>query len=417
MGRNALSWEERTFLLILGLPSMGIALAYALVTMYLPVFIEKQSGAAVTGFMIGGEGVFALFIPFLIGGWSDSLRAPRRMPFIFAGTIIIVITLISMPLSSNSLILLAIELALFFIGYFTHYAAYYALFPDYVPEKERGRSQGIQGGFRSFGLLLSLAGGGFLLHISKFLPFLIVAFAQIIVTIILYFGIRPRITRSGKATSKHIRWRAGWELIHDNPHIFYWFIANTLWECAIAVLKVFVVLYFTRGLHFTLSQTSGALSLVGLAAIFAAPIAGALADKYGHRPVIILSLIFFALGLIPPSFTSNTHFIAGIIPVAFSAVVLMTLPYSILMNLLPKAESHGAGAALFGLSQGIGALIGPLIAGIVIELLKNVNILAFADTHGYAAIYPVASIFLIASIPFTFYLFTNRSNKKSKSKR
>lgn len=405
---HSLNWKQQRFLIILGLPSLGIAFAYTFLTMYLPMFIERLSGAGVTGLMIGGEGLFAIFVPFLIGGWSDAIetRIGRRLPFIFFGTLLITIALLLLPLSTNSLILIGIELVIFYIAYFTYFAAYYAIFPDYIPDEQRGRSQGVQGGFRAAGMFIGLVAGGFLLNIWEPLPFLVVIALLIIVTAILYYGMRHRIHPASNNKKKmKINWLAEWDLLNQSLQIRRWFIANTLWECAITVLRVFIVLYFMRGLNFTLEDSSMALALVGIAAVFAAPIAGKLADHYGFRHVIIYSLVFFAFGLLPPLFTVNTYFVAGILPVAFSAVILMTLPFSILMGYLPKDKHHGAGAALFIFSQGIGALIGPLIAGGVVEFLKDVKFLTFAETEGYSGIFLVASAFLFASIKVSLKLF------------
>lgn len=408
MPNNSLSAKEWSFLILLGIPSSGIALAYTFIIMYLPIFIERLSGAGMTGLMIGGEGIFAMFVPFLIGGWSDSVQTKigRRLPFVLVGTFLICITLLLMPFSSMSLMLLAIELAVFFIGYFTYFSAYYACFPDLIPNEERGRSQGVQGGFLLLGMLCALVGGGFLLHVSETLPFLIVILAMIFNSIILYYTVRHRIKKPNLVNKEmRINWLAEWELIRDNKSIRLWMIANTLWECSISVLSVFVVLYFTRGVGLSLVKTAEILSLVGISAIFAAPTAGILADRYGHKPVILVSLVFFAMGLLPPIFTVNPYFIIAIFPVAFAAVILMTLPYSLLMGYLPEEKEHGAGAALFLLCQGLGAIFGPLVTGGVIELFKNTHFLVFAKTLGYSALFPVASIFLLASIPATMSLF------------
>ncbi|MBA8824134.1 MFS family permease [Saccharopolyspora lacisalsi] len=398
---HPLEGRDRTLLAALGLPAFGIALAYTLVTTYLPVLVERLSGPAITGFLISGEGLLSLFLPVIVGSWSDSIstRLGSRMPFILAGTVLTVVGLLIIPADTGSLTAIGVGLAIFFIGYFVYYSPYYALFPDLVPAAQHGRSQGAQGLFRSAGMLLSLAVGGLLLHLWQPLPFLVGAAAITCVTVVLYLSVRERCGRgSPRDQPSRNGWSVEWELLRDNDDIRSWTIANSFWEAALGALRVFVVLYFTRGLGLSLPQVSGALALVGVAVV-SAPLSGKLADRYGHRPVMTTAVWIFALGLLLPLFTINTIFIAGIVPVACAAVVLLTLPYSVLMGLLPAHRHHGVGAGLFGVSRGLGILAGPLLAGLAVQLLEPVQFLVFHETDGYSAVFGVASLLLLASIP------------------
>lgn len=400
---DATKWANRRFLVVLGLPAFGLALSYTLVTTYLPVLIERLTGPTLTGVMIGGEGALALFVPIMVGSWSDatSTRIGARMPFVLVGAACAVIGLLVIPLNIGSLAGIGLGLVLFFVGYFFYQSPYYALFPDLVPDSQRGRSQGVQGGLRSLGLLLSLSVGGVLLNLWHPAPFLTGAVAITAVTAVLYHSLRLRFRQHLPAESRSHRsaWAAEWDLVARDRDIRRWAVANSLWEAALGGLRVFVVLYFIRGLDLSLPQVSGALTLVGLAAVVAAPVAGRLADRSGHRPVMLTALWVFALGLIIPVLTTNRYFILGIVPVAFAAVVLLTLPYSVLMGLLPQRERHGIGAGLFGFSRGIGIVIGPLVAGAAVELSGDWQFLTFAATDGYAAVFAVTSVLLLASIP------------------
>lgn len=404
-----LSSSQRRFLLVLGLPAFGIALAYTVVTTYVPVLLSQFSGPAVTGFLIGAEGALALTIPVLVGTWSDSLRSGigGRLPFVLAGAALIVPALIVLPLMAGSLLGIAVVLGVFFAAYFVYYAPYYALYPDLVPDQAYGRAQGFQGGLRSGGMLLGLAGGGFLLGLWQPLPFVVGAVAVAGVTALLYFRVRGRVgqvgggrpTLSGRGRNGFV---VDWQMLRDNSSMRNWAVANACWEAAIASLRTFVVLYFTVGLGFSLFGASSALALVGLAAVVAAPISGKLADRYGPRPVMHVAVWGFALGVIPPLVSTNTYFIAAIVPVAFAAVALMTLPYTLLMTLLPEDSQHGAGASLFGLSRGVGVIAGPLLAGLAAEFLVEIDgvpVLTFAETKGYSAIFGVSMLLLLVSIP------------------
>lgn len=400
--RGKLSWKQRRFLALLGVPAFGVSLAYTVVTTYLPHLLEQLSGPAVTGVIIGGEGIFALFVPIIVGVWSDSLRTRigGRLPFMLAGAALAVLALLAMPFGSGSLVVIGVALVAFFVAYFAYYAPYYALFPDLVPEEMRGRSQGAQGGLRSAGMLLGLVGGGLLLALWQPLPFLVGAVAIAGVTAFFFFGARDRLGGEESARSGEANWKADWEFVRDNRNIRFFIVSNSMWEAGIGALRVFIVLYFTRGLGLSLTEVSGALALVGVAALPAAPLSGVLADRYGHRLVMLVALLFFGFGLLVPLFTTNTYFIAGILPVAFAAVILITLPYSVLMGFLPQDTHHGAGAALFNFSRGGGIVFGAMLAGVAVELFRGVDFLAFGQTNGYAAIFLVASAFILASTPF-----------------
>lgn len=399
-----LSWSQRRFLALLGLPAFGIALAYTVVTTYLPVFIERLSGPAVTGILIGAEGIFSIVVPLVIGVWSDAVRTRlgQRLPFVVGGATLTVLALALLPVSSGSLPAISLALGLFFIGYFAYYSSYYALFPDLVPDAERGRSQGFAATFRSVGLLVALIGGGVLLSLWQPLPYLVGILAITAVTVVLFLGIWNRGVRNrpgGAHASAQIRWSGHWQLVRADRGIRRWVVANGLWEGALAALRVFVALYLIRGLGLSLAQVSGVLALVGVSAVAAAPLAGKAADRYGHRPVMLVALWVFGLGLLLPVFTADIAFVAVILPVAFAAAALLTLPYAVLMGLLPEREHHGAGASLFFASRGVGVLIGPLAAGFTVALLAPLDVLVFAETRGYAAIFVVASVALLASIP------------------
>ena len=401
-GGGPLTWPQRRFLFILGVPAFGLALAYTIVTTYVPVLLTKLSGPAITGVLIGAEGVLALVIPLFIGNWSDRVntRLGGRVPFMLAGGAIAVAALIMMPLGAGSLTWVGVTLGGFFIGYFVYYAPYYALYPDLVPGEIRARSQGFQGALRSAGLLGAMAGGGVLLSLWQPLPFVVGAAAVGAVTLGLLVRMRGRVRRPGGATGRSGKYTTTLSLLRRYPSIRNWAVANACWEGAIASLRTFVVLYFTIGLGLSLKGTSAALALVGIAAIVAAPLAGKLGDRYGVLPIMHVSVWVFALGLLPTLFTTNTAYIAGIVPVAFAAVVLMTLPYTILMSLLPTSNGHGAGAGLFELSRGVGVIAGPALAGVAIAVLDSVDALSFAETSGYSAIFGVSSLLLLLSMSF-----------------
>lgn len=405
-GDAPLEWNERRFLFALGIPAFGLALSYTFVTTYVPVLLHELSGPVVTGIVIGAEGAVALIVPALIGGLSDQVRTRfgGRMPFVLGGAVLAVLALIAMSLFPRALAGIVAALMVFFVGYFVYYAPYYALYPDYIPVRVRGRSLGFQSSLRSAGMLAALVGGGLLMSLWRPLPFLTGALAIVLVTVSLGVTMRGSSrdtlgrldTTAPKSGGGVIATVA---MVRSDPILRRWAIANACWEGAIAALRTFAVLYLTVGLGFSLVKAASALALVGVAALLAAPIAGKLADRYGPERVMYVAVWLFAAGLLLPLFTTNADFLAAVLPVAFAAVVLMTLPYSVLMGMLADSGRHGAAAGLFGMSRGVGVIAGPVLAGGGAGLTESLDVLTFAPTHGYSAVFAAAALLLALSIP------------------
>lgn len=396
VARAALSRRGR-LIVLLGMPAFGLALASTVVSTYLPVFIEEQSGPAVTGLLIGGEGLVGLFLPALVGPASDGVhtRFGARIPFVLAATALAVLALVLMALA-GSILGIAIALLAFYVAYFVYYTPYRALYPDLVPEDMRGRAVGIQGGWRSAGLLLAMGSGGVLLGLWRPLPFLLAAAVLAAITFALFLGVVEESRRQGTASPpRQLHVAGAWRLLAQRADIRSFIVANSLWELTVYALRAFGVLFFTVGLGRSLEFASIMFASIGVAAVLAAPISGWAADRFGYRRVIEAALWVFGIGLLGPLLTLSPWVFPLIPLVAFAAVVIMTLPYSVLMRLMPD-EHHGAAAGLFDFSHGVGTLLGPLLAGAAIELLEPV----FPSTKGYLALFLVASAAIVASIPF-----------------
>src|ERR687887_2317340 len=93
---RALQRSELRTLAILGVPTFALALAITTVSTYLPVLAEDFSKSSiVVGLLIGGEGLMALWLPLVVGSWSDRVRTPigSRLPFIIVATPVLVVAL------------------------------------------------------------------------------------------------------------------------------------------------------------------------------------------------------------------------------------------------------------------------------------------------------------------------------------
>jgi MFS family permease len=184
-------------------------------------------------------------------------------------------------------------------------------------------------------------------------------------------------------------------LLSGHPRLRAYLVANCLWELSLGALKTFIVLWVTVGLGHSLAATS---LIVGAAALFillGAIVSGKLGDRIGRIRTMRVGLWLYGLALIVPIFTRSSALLIATVPIiAFGGGLTMTLPYAILIPLMPE-DSHGILTGFYSLSRGLGLMLGPLLAGGAIELLKA----SFTDTHGYAAMWIVVSAAILLSIP------------------
>src|SRR4051812_24133250 len=86
---RALRSREKRTLALLGLPTFGLALSITTVSTYLSRVVEQFTPSTLLiGLILGAEGIVAIFVPLLVGTWSDQLRTRvgGRLPFLMIGT-------------------------------------------------------------------------------------------------------------------------------------------------------------------------------------------------------------------------------------------------------------------------------------------------------------------------------------------
>lgn len=403
MSVRQLEAAEKRTLAILGLPTAALALAITVVSTYAPVVAQDfLSSTTVIGGLIAIEGVLALWLPLVIGSWSDRLRTPigGRLPFMLAGTPLAIVSLALIGFS-DSLLVMGILVGIFFFAYFIAYEPYRALYPDLIDDDIAARAQSTQAIFRASGTGIALVGGGLFVAIGDEMPFLVGAgvFA-VAMGAFLWVGVRrarrANVGRRSEAESVMEEAKGLRDVIRDVPALRSFLAANALWEASLSALKTFVFLYVIIGLGKSPAATAGIIGGVALLALPAAIVSGELADHYGRLRVMSWVLPLYGIGLIVPAFTTS---IAILIPVmiivGFGGGLVMTLPYAVLQPLMPHGQ-HGVLTGFYSLSRGIGTAIGPLFAGIAIQVLHD----PFAGTDGYAAMWLICGGTILASLPF-----------------
>jgi MFS family permease len=395
-----LKQDEKRILALLGLPTLTLALTITVITTYVPKLASRFTGSTtVIGLIVGAEGFLALFVPLIAGAWSDRIETPlgRRLPFLIAATPPLVVALAVVGFV-NSLLGIALAVFVFFLAYFVAYEPYRALYPDLVDDEIAGRGQSRQAVWRGAGTGLALVGGGVLFGVTRAAPFVAaaaVAAGGMAVFTVLSIKHRPKSRRDGDPKSVRQKVVDLWELVRRESGLRAYLVANALWELSLGALKTFVVLYITNGLGYSVFAAAAIVGGVALVVLIAAPVSGRMADRFGSTAVMRVALPIYGAGLLAPLFVRSPAVLAPILPlIAFGGGVIMTLPYAMLIPLMPEGD-HGALTGFYSLSRGIGVMLGPLLAGVAVSVLKG----PLSSTHGYAGMWLVCSAAVLASIP------------------
>jgi MFS family permease len=389
--------ELRQFVL-LGVPALGLSLAATTLNAYVPVLArEHTSSRLVIGALVSGEGFVSLLLPIWLGAASDRVetRIGPRLPFMIVTAPVGALALVATPFT-GSIPALVVALAVYYLAYFTYFAPYRALVSDLVPREHSGRANAVAGLFRAGGMGGGLVGGALFLHLWKPLPYLVAATVLLVTTTIAVLGLRRTAGQTHVEVPEGSATERIWALIRDHADIRRFIVANALWQFTETGLRAFIVLYLTRGLRTSFSFAALAMGIVAAGAAVAAPLAGTLADRHGAARVMRLTLAIFGVGLWIAAFTPSLPWLFAELPiVGFGGAMALSLPYAILMTMMPP-ESHGAAAGLFDVSSGVGSLLGPLLTGAAIDLLRPL----FEKTDGYAAMWAVLGTASLLSIPF-----------------
>jgi MFS family permease len=385
------------FLGALALPTFALALGISVLTTYAPLLLgEATSSAGAIGIAVGAEGAFALFLPILIGSLSDKTRSRlgRRIPYALIGVPLLVAPLVILPFAHSYAETVAL-VSLFFVGYHVYYPPYQALFAELVPISHQGRAQGWQGVMRGLGLGVALVAGGLLLSVWTPLPFLLAAGASVLATVVLVRGVRGKEREAPVAE----RTRSGpgvFKLIRERADVRAFVAANALWELSFMGLKTFIVLFVVKGLGESVGTATAVIGVVAGAYVIASFAAGRLADTVGIHRLMRASIWVYGVGLlVGASLSSLGSFMIGLPFIALAGAVVMTLPYGILAGMAP-AGAEGALSGLFGFSRALGAVLGPIVVGVTIDVLAPM----FPATNGYGAMWVAIGAPILLSLPF-----------------
>jgi MFS family permease len=342
-----------------------VAIGYGIVAPALPLFADSL-GVGVTGasLVVSTFAVFRLVFAPASGTLIDRSGELR----VFCGGLLIVgLSSGACAFAENFTQLLVLR-SLGGIGstMFTVSAA--ALLLRVSPPTMRGRAAGAWATGFLVGCAAGPAVGGWLIGLNPRAPFLIYAGVLVVVAAGAVVALRGRIGPRPIRTES-ARPAAGFASAWQHPTFRAAMTTNFLngWT-AYGVRVALVPLFVVSELHWSAAWAGAALTAFAIGTAATSSVGGRWADRYGRRPPILAGLAVVAITMCWLGFSTSPFELLAVAVLSGAGTGLMNPPSNAAVNDV-IAASGGAGPALaaYQMVGDVGAIVGPVVAGMVAE--------------------------------------------------
>ena len=373
--------------LLIGLAFMSISAFWQMYDNIIPLILKNSfgMGETLTGAIMAGDNIFALFLLPIFGSLSDRVNTKigKRMPFILAGTAIAFMFLLTLPYAENTgnTILFVFGLLGLLISMGTYRSPAVALMPDVTPKQLRSKANaiinllGAVGGVYTLIMIKVLVGGG---ERPNYLPlFLSVGLLMVGSVIVLFLTIKENKLRAeiqkqegqeeeitsdiGGTTSEKLPKDVQKSLIFMLISVACWFIAYN------AVTTAFSR-YATHVWGLEGGGYADCLMVATVSAILSYIPIGALASKIGRKKTIQIGILLLAFCFFSASFYNEYHFTMniffGIIGFAWAAIGVNSYPMVVEISTAGDVGKYTGYYYTFSMSAQV---ITPILSGFLLE--------------------------------------------------
>lgn len=388
--------------------TLGSTAGQTIMVALLPVLLAEYTGSALwIGFAIGGEGIFALLVPYWAGSLSDLLperlaqRFGRRTLFLMLTAPLMAAVLVATPFFRGYWPLAGIAFA-FFCLFHAYLTPLWALMVDTVRDERWGRVHGVRGALHAGGLAYGLVVAGLLYAVWRPLPFIVAAVLILITTGITIWAVPPQgdATRAGgpgergagarvphgEREAPGVSSRTVWNELKDRPEIRWLLLANALWTGAVDGIRPYIFLFAAEVVGINTAQTSVILLLLVGGIGIGSVVLGRVGDRYGRgRPLALGALLTSIAMFCGVAIRGVGGALALLLVSGIGAAALIALPYPLFAEMV-GGRAIGRYTGLYILSLGAGRVLAPVAMGAAIDLAKPL----FPGGEGYPIMWPVA---------------------------
>jgi MFS family permease len=304
----------------------------------------------------------------------------------------------------------------------TTQSAWQALIPDQTPATQHGAAAGIKTLWELMGLVMgvTLVGAALARGYLWRAPLTVIGLLWGILAITWYvlgrWGLKETTAHStaprasslwsqpnNRLTPQYVknaicqRWLAVVALIRAAPGFSWWMVNRFLFLAAGVTVRTFVLNYLHDVLAFSPAEaqslTSRLTLVLGSGVFLLALPSGAIADRIGRRPLLLIAGVLAAVGAVILVFSRHLPLLyvaAGLI--GGGAGIFASSSWALATDLAPKANS----ALYLGLANSAG-VVGSMTGRLGGPLIDGANQLTGVVALGYLLVFGAAALFFAAS--------------------
>jgi len=377
--------------------TLGSTSAQTVMVAVLPVLLARYARSAVwIGFAVGGEGIFALLVPYWIGYLSDHLpgklaaRFGRRTFFLLVTAPVMAASMAVAPFLRGYWLIAGAALV-FFAALHGYLTPLWALMVDEVPNERRGRVQGIRGVLHSAGIGYGLVASGLLYSIWHPLPFLL---GSVLVLSMTWITLRaaPPDPAEARPHKEVPGFGALWKDIRQRPAVPWFLFSNALWTGAVDGIRPYFFLFAVAVIGITVAQASLVLILLVVGLALGSYVVGRLGDRYDRRRLLQAGAAITGVAMLGGVFVRTLPGAVALMLVAgVGAAALIALPYPLFTSLIGE-QAVGRYTGLYVVSISLGRIVAPMAVGAAIDMGAHV----YPQLKGYPFMWPMAGLLTVA---------------------
>ncbi|GAA2869034.1 MFS transporter [Streptosporangium fragile] len=375
--------------------NFGISMAFVVPLSYsLAVRIDELAPGReeVLGYVTGTAQTIYLVLSPLLGLWSDRTRSRlgRRRPFLIAGGLLGLVSLIAVAVAPNLLLVGACWI-LTLLGWATAAQAILNVQADRIPEEQRGRISGFTGltgqiaPIIGIGVASAVTGSTFLVFV---LPGLIGA---VLLAVFVVLGKETDTRDAVHQTGVSMKTLLSSYVFNPRKYPdFGWnWLGRLAFFMGLYFNTTFTTFFYAQRLDLPVRDVAGTVAIIGVVGVVAAALGamggGYLSDKLRRRRMFaLIGALFFVVGAVVEAFAhSFPVLMIGSVLMQLAIAFFSAVDQAIVLAVLPSREEAGRYMAVVAFAHKLPSAIAPLIAPFIMAIgasgaVKNYTLLYLA---------------------------------------